>query len=199
MVRKISVPNNCDCLVLKVWDKYDKRIDTLSDYDRVKILKELDSYAKEFLQDNYGFYFDLPILINNRFTRALAAFSCVRSPNNVIRARNISINKKFLIAASYDTDKARRREIILQIFQHELIHYACFLEHKDFNDGSYGFEQELAKFNTISSGATARKKRISTKKMRFYRLEDLSGDSVYTHKVKNSDCDKTRASLYCMK
>lgn len=101
-------------------------------------VRELEVYAKEFLERVYNLELDIPIEINGRLTRSLGRF-CTRKG----KAHKIDLAKLLL---TYGADR-----VVLDVLTHELIHYALYSTGKPYRDGQKYFENELKKHGSHST------------------------------------------------
>ena len=183
--------------ILKYWNKYNPEIDRFTQSDENKIVNQLTKYAKKFLREQYDLDFNLPILINGRYKNKLACLRCSRNYYlNDLKAVSISMSKQFIIASHFDSNIKRRNEIITKIFQHELIHYACFMNGWEYRDGTPTFERELSRLNVPSSGSTSMKKNVSANMIKYYSIEDLYSYGIGRHTKNNRGCIGTHIALY---
>lgn len=157
--------------------KYDSNVHNLiklSSKDKAKFKEEMENYSNNFLKEYFGISLHIPIEICGRLTRAGGSFHYkkVKSSHesNIVPIK-IKMSERFVSCALLDKEEGV--SAILDVLNHELVHYALCKLGKDFGDGDLEFEQTLAKLNIGSSGATADKKRLSPKKNVWYLPEDI--------------------------
>lgn len=97
-------------------------------------IEYLTEHAKTFLMDKYNLELEIPITFNGRLTLSLGRFKYYPNQNKPV---NIELSKRLI--NHYD------RETALDVLEHELIHYACFMLGKPYRDGDWYFENELKK------------------------------------------------------
>lgn len=102
--------------------------------------KQLETYTRNFLKQNYNLELTVPVRINNRLSRALGRFSY-----NQRSRMPVAIEFSKHLIATQDVD------MILDVARHEAIHYALFVQGKPHKDGEPLFESELVKHNSKST------------------------------------------------
>ncbi|MCA1025717.1 SprT-like domain-containing protein [Cytobacillus kochii] len=102
------------------------------------IVEELTDYAQNFLEEKYGMSLDIPIVINKRLRSTLGSFILTKDKPHEIEMAG------FLI--EYGAD-----DVIYDTLRHELIHYALFMQGRQYRDGTLEFENELRKHNVGST------------------------------------------------
>lgn len=86
---------------------------------RRELTQELQEHARKFLLENFGLYLTIPIHINSRLRATGGRFRYYRKGNgSPIRAKDIEI-------AKFVCENGTKEEI-LDILEHECIHYALF-------------------------------------------------------------------------
>ena len=104
---------------------------------------ELLQYTRNFLNENYGLEFNVPLVINGRLKVTYGRFRYqINRFTGEKKAVSVELNKTFIISNGKDD--------VLNILRHELIHYALFMLGKPHSDGEAYFERELKKHNTYS-------------------------------------------------
>lgn len=96
-------------------------------------ISELELLARNFLKETYQMELTIPIIRNNRLRTSLGRF-VVSHDQKPLR---IELSGKVL---TYGT-----RATIRGVLFHECIHYAFFVQGKNFTDGDPEFEAELLK------------------------------------------------------
>lgn len=99
----------------------------------------LTIYAKDFLQANFNLKLTVPIQTNNRLRSTLGRFVVTRSGKPL----RIELSARLL---NYGTD-----DVILGVLRHELLHYAFFVQGKNYQDGDPVFEEELKRYRAPST------------------------------------------------
>ena len=102
-------------------------------------ITELTKFATKWIHDTYGITLEIPILTNNRLTRALGRF------------RYRSNGQSVSIELAGDLLKYYPQEEIIDVLKHELVHYACFSQGKPYLDGSPHFESELVRLGVTGT------------------------------------------------
>lgn len=135
-----------------------------------KYEKQLEAYAKKFLEKNYNTYLTIPIKISGRLTSTGGHFKG-RISGGVREPMDIQLSERFIASALHDGQDGL--EAILDTLKHELVHYVLFKQGKDFSDGDYEFESELARLDIGASGST-RKELVQSKKVNtWYKVVDV--------------------------
>ena len=100
---------------------------------------ELVSIANEFLSENFdGIQLTHPIEFNSRIKRVLGRVIVVgKQPKK--------------IELSVDLIKNHKKEVIIDIFKHELVHYALMLKGEPYSDGHPNFENKLRELGVSST------------------------------------------------
>ena len=138
--------------------------------DKTKYEKELEAYAGKFLEKNYNTELTVPIKISGRLTSSGGYFK-YRMVGGDREPMEIHISERFIASALHDGQEGL--EAILDTVKHELIHYVLCKTGKDFSDGDYEFESELARLNVGASGST-RKELVQSKKVNtWYKIVDV--------------------------
>ena len=144
--------------------------------NKAKHEKELVAYSKMFLAKNYNESLTIPIKISGRLTSAAGHFKFTRT-GGVRKPIEINISERFMASALHDGSEGL--EAILDTLKHELVHYVLFKLEKDFSDGDYEFERELARLNIGASGVT-NEKLVQSKKMNiWYSVLDIYEQQSY--------------------
>ena len=127
---------------------------------------DLELFAQEFLEENYGLSLEIPVVIGKVNKTALAAYCFNRSSNGTPVNQTI-IMSDVMVANNSD-------EVVKDLLSHELVHYALHTLGEEFNDGSVNFESELLRLNISSSFRPKRFKVIMpTKKSFIQKLVNL--------------------------
>ena len=151
-------------------DEFRKKYITLGK-DKAKYEKELKAYAEKFLEKNYGTDLTIPIKISGRLTSSGGYFKYWEYIEGEIAPTEILMSERFIASALLDGQEGL--EAILDTLKHELIHYVLCKQGKDFDDGDYEFESELARLGVGASGAT-NKKLVQSKKLNtWYKVVDV--------------------------
>lgn len=162
------------------------KIGKLAKSEKVKFENQMKMYAQNFLSQNFNLKLEIPIKIDGRLTRAGGSYHHTTKKGIMIK-----ISERFMYGALLDESEGVGA--ILDILEHELVHYALHMQGKNYRDGSKEFEETLAKLNVGSSGATNKKKRLSAKKNVWYNIYDMYYDTVfkrvryYNHAKSESD------------
>ena len=113
-------------------------------YKQRKLL-ELVIFADKFMESHYGYgngstgiKHELPIRVNYFMKEFYGAFRLVD-------------NKPHCIDLAADLFWNGTMDEIKQILSHELVHYACFIQGEDYEDGTEYFERELRRCGVKSS------------------------------------------------
>jgi SprT-like protein len=112
---------------------------------------QLKAYAQKWLMDNYGLELIVPLQLNSRMQRTCGWFKHKRSRKEPIC---VELNKFFV--------ENNEPVMVLDVLRHELVHYAMYMQDKEYKDGSYGFERELKRLGIVSQN-TIDKYDISSK------------------------------------
>lgn len=96
--------------------------------------QELMKIANEFLQENYNMKMEIPLKFNTRLKSTLGRFMYTKHGHKIV---------PISIELSVEALTVRPKEQIIDIFKHELVHYACCFTEKPFGDGQSYFENEL--------------------------------------------------------
>lgn len=161
-------------------------IGKLSKSEKQKFENQMKVYSRNFLKENFDMKLEIPIKIDGRLTRTGGSYH-----HTTKKALMIKVSERFMYGALLDETEGVGA--ILDILEHELVHYALHMQGKDYNDGSKEFEETLARLNVGSSGATAKKKRLSAKKNVWYNIYDIYHNKVlgttnlYKHTKKEQD------------
>ena len=100
---------------------------------------ELINIANKFLEENYDISLDIPIEFNTRLKRVFGRFVSSKSKGSV----KIEMSVDFIIN--------HPKNHIIDVFKHELVHYALFEKGLPFHDGDPIFESELKKHGVSST------------------------------------------------
>lgn|SRR5699024_1734923 len=111
-------------------------------------LEQMKDYTESFLREAYGMKLDVPVKINGRLSRTLGQFVYNKREKKPI---SIEMSKKYLVNGKLEDIKSTLR--------HEAIHYALFVQGRDYRDGDDDFENELKKHNTHSTGTVHYKRK----------------------------------------
>ena len=147
------------------------KIAKLSKSEKVKFEKQMNLYARNFLKEHFDLNLEIPIKIDGRLTRTGGSYH-----HTAKKGLMIKVSERFMYGALLDETEGVGA--ILDILEHELVHYALHMQGKDYNDGSKEFEETLARLNVGSSGATTEKKRLSAKKNVWYHIYDVYHNRV---------------------
>ena len=162
------------------------KIGKLSKSEKQKFEQQMRMYARNFLKENFDMKLEIPIKIDGRLTRTGGSYH-----HTVKKALMIKVSERFMYGALLDETEGVGA--ILDILEHELVHYALHMQGKDYYDGSKEFEETLARLNIGSSGYTAEKKRLSAKKNVWYNIYDIYHNKVlgktnlYNHTKQEQD------------
>ena len=173
-------------------------IGKLSKSEKQKFEQQMRMYSRNFLKENFDMKLEIPIKIDGRLTRTGGSYH-----HTTKKALMIKISERFMYGALLDETEGVGA--ILDILEHELVHYALHMQGKDYNDGSKEFEETLARLNVGSSGATAKKKRLSAKKNVWYNIYDIYHNKVlgktnlYKHTKKEQDWIGSRVGYRIVK
>ena len=138
--------------------------------NKAKYEKDLEAYANEFLEKNYNTNLSIPIKISGRLTSSGGYFHG-RIEKGVRKPMDIQMSERFIASALHDGQEGL--EAILDTLKHELVHYVLFKLGKEFSDGDYEFESELARLDIGTSGTT-NKKLVKSKKLNvWYSIVDI--------------------------
>jgi SprT-like protein len=105
-------------------------------------IHQLRGYAKQWLKDNYNMELEVPLQLNSRMQRTCGWFRHTRYRDGRDIPNCIELNKFFV--------ENNEPVTVLDVLRHELVHYALFVQKKDYKDGSYGFERELKRLGIVS-------------------------------------------------
>ena len=162
------------------------KIGKLTKSDKLKFENQMKMYAQNFLSQNFDLKLEIPIVIDGRLTRTGGSYHHTAKKGIMIK-----ISERFMYGALLDETEGVGA--VLDILEHELVHYALHMQGRDYRDGSKEFEETLARLNIGSSGATAKKKRLSKKKNVWYSIYDMYYNKVfkkvefYNHAKSESD------------
>ena len=105
--------------------------------------RQLLNYANSFLGENYGMTLSVPLKINGRLKRTVGYFKyTVERPTEYKEAKSVELSKIFV--------ENNKKEIVLDVLKHELVHYALFMQGKPNSDGHPVFENELRRLGIVS-------------------------------------------------
>ena len=138
--------------------------------------KDFEAYANEFLEKNYNTSLTVPIKISGRLTSTGGYFRGVIR-GGVRKPMEIQMSERFIASALHDGQEGL--EAILDTLKHELVHYVLFKTGKEFHDGDYDFESELARLDIGASGATSKKLAKSKKINTWYSVVDVYEQQAY--------------------
>lgn len=102
---------------------------------------ELVEIANDFLK-NYDMKLEIPIEFNTRLKKIFGRFMFVRKNGECIPVK---------IQMSVDFIMSHPKEHIIDVFKHELVHYALCVKGLPFDDGHLVFESELKKYGIKST------------------------------------------------
>lgn len=108
--------------------------------------QEIYFYTKKFLKDAYGMELAIPVKINGRLKTTLGRFRSRRenTPEGIKRIPlSIEISRNYLING--------KLEQIKRTLKHEAIHYALYVQGRNYKDGQKDFENELIKHGSHST------------------------------------------------
>jgi SprT-like protein len=106
---------------------------------------QLTKIAEEFLKKEYDMELTVPIRFNGRLKTALGRAKFTRRGSfSDYKPERIELSKNLI--ANY-TD-----EEIVDVLKHELVHYACFMLGKPYDDGEKYFENELKRLGVVGTG-----------------------------------------------
>lgn len=174
------------------------KIGKLTKSEKLKFENQMKMYAQNFLSQNFDLKLEIPIVIDGRLTRAGGSYHHTAKKGIMIK-----ISERFMYGALLD--EIEGVGAILDVLEHELVHYALHTQGKDFDDGSEEFEETLARLSVGSSGATAKKKRLSAKKNVWYNIYDIYHNKVlgktnlYKHTKKEQDWIGSRVGYRIVK
>ena len=132
--------------------KVDEELLTKEKWEKIKI--KLNLFAVEFLNKNFpGVEWNSKILLAEYNNYSAGSFLNM-TPNQKIlfderNTTQILLSEPFLYAMVKFNDFG----IVQPIFEHELVHYALWYQHKKFNDGDSDFEKKIAELNIRSNNA----------------------------------------------
>lgn len=108
----------------------------------------MERECRKFIKEAYGLELDIPVLINNRLSRALGRFIRKGDRAYKIEFAGILVNNA--------TD-----EQIISVLKHECIHFALFKLGRAFRDGQSDFENELRKHGSDSTNCIHVKRKVN--------------------------------------
>lgn len=157
----------------------DKQVNSILKPNKLRkerLTSELTHYATKYLQDNFNLTLNIPITVSGRLTTAIGCLEMERVVDYV--PLQIKINQTQLMLS----DHFNRMDIIENVLNHELIHYALYLRGMEYTDGSKDFESTLRDLQVPSSEATGEKKALGTKIVNFsitdvYKVDVLGHDN----------------------
>lgn len=82
------------------------------------------------------------------------------------RPIKISISKRMIVCSIIMGEM----DVVLDTLRHELVHYALYMDDKEYRDGQSDFETKIMELGVGSSGATKVDKIKTNKVGRFYRM-----------------------------
>lgn len=127
--------------------KGDTNMKNIKKVDEAKALRDVRSYAKNFLKESYDIDLDIPVELNGRLSSSLGRFIHTSS-----RAVKMDFSKNLI--------KYYEMEEIIGTIKHECVHYALFLKNKPFDDGDDYFEKELKKHGAPSTMTSVHRGKI---------------------------------------
>lgn len=128
-----------------------------------EIQKILENEAKYFLAKHFNMELEIPIEINARLIRTMGFFEHSSSSKRPIK---ISISKRMIACAIIMGEI----DVVIDTLRHELVHYALYMDDKEYRDGQLDFETKIMELGVGSSGATKIDKVKTDKVSRFYRM-----------------------------
>lgn len=145
-----------------------------------KFIDEMELYANNFLTQHFGIQLEIPIEICGRLTSTGGSFHYLNKDLRI--SSKIKISERFMSLALLDEEGV---DAILDILNHELVHYGLFAtDSKEYSDGQGEFESMLEKLNIGASGATPKGK-IKTKKTNvWYNIYDIYHEPLSNKKYK---------------
>ena len=126
-------------------------------------------HSRNYLKDNFGIDLTVPIEVNGRLSRALGRFISYRG-----KPRKIELAKSLL--EDYD------EKTILDVLNHELIHYALCTLQKPHNDNDKYFIDTCKRLNVSLSG------KIKYKSVYQYQCDCRILESTRRRHLKNYHC-----------
>jgi SprT-like protein len=103
---------------------------------------ELIEIAKNFLSENYNLELEIPVSFNTRLKRVFG---------RLIIKKSRGVSTPVEIQMSVDFMSSHPKQHIIDVFKHELVHYALCKKGLPFFDGHPTFESELKKLNINST------------------------------------------------
>lgn len=100
--------------------------------------RELYAIARDFLDKEFNMTLDIPIFISNRMKTTLGYFQ-----HNKKEPIKIHMSQEFI--------NTHPREHVIDVFKHELVHYALFVQGKPYRDGTECFESTLKRLGISST------------------------------------------------
>lgn len=144
----------------------------LSAQQKQDFVSQMEKYSNSFLKENFNIELKIPIEIDGRLTKTGGSFHFkVNRKDKTYESVKIKVSERFVACAL--KDESEGVNAILDVLNHELVHYALCELKKDFNDGSTEFEETLARLHIGSSGATRKEKRLSQRRNVWYKMQDL--------------------------
>ena len=172
--------------------KYQKSVHNmikLSVKEKKEFTEQMVKYANNFLIENFNLKLNIPIEIDGRLTKTGGSFHFLNNrQTKECTPKRIKMSERFIACAL--KDKTEGVHAILDVLNHELVHYALCVSGKEFNDGTVEFEQTLAKLNIGSSGATHPSKRLSKRKNVWYKIEDIYDCPIMKKRYVNKHTQK---------
>ena len=101
-----------------------------------EIQKILENEAKYFLAKHFNMELEIPIEINARLIRTMGFFEHSTSSKRPIK---ISISKRMIVCAIVMGEM----DVVLDTLRHELVHYALYMDDKEYRDGQLDFETKI--------------------------------------------------------
>lgn len=107
-------------------------------------IAQLETYAKQFLKDEFGLNLDVLIKISNRMSKTLGYFQTgTNRTTGQTRPLNITISGNLI--------KHYTQEEVLDTLKHECVHYALYMLGKPYRDGQAYFENTLKRLGIGST------------------------------------------------
>lgn len=148
---------------------------------------QLRQYAKKWLMDNYNLELVVPLQLNSRMQRTCGWFKHNRKWDSPIC---IELNKFFV--------ENNEPSTVLDVLRHELVHYALYMQKKEYRDGQMGFERELKRLGVVSQ-STINKYEIHSKprSIRIYQCENCGHEYHRQRALPNGGIGYSCGAKYC--
>ena len=127
------------------------------------------SHSQSFLKQNFGIQLKVPIESNGRLSRALGRFIIDGG-----RADKIELSKNLLDNYNYST--------IIDVLNHELVHYALYTLNKPYGDNDRYFIETCKRLNVSLTGT------IKYKVVYQYQCDCRVFESTRKRRLKNYHC-----------